>query len=850
MIKSLMKKLGLERNDLLVHFFLCSIGLIGVLRLFSLLLVSHFFTEQISFNEWAIPFYYPDKKVEIVRYLVSAVVLFLYYTVAFLLVNRKKKTGQKEWFQDLKLFKNQRQFYIFTFFCLTINLICVYANRISFFNSTTGFSIVLLIWLINISVPFIELLLSASLSFTKNHFGKIKIVYYILSAVVLIQFIAIFLPFVRGKLNIMNEYFDVPQQTIIGGKLINDTEFINNYGLIGNHEKYDLEKDAGKNPANGGNCLDFAKTRDMENFINSNNSKYYYDDQQKKLCIIGAMTREEAEILNRISPDEEKRFSVDRFYALNVINENRLSKRPYSPQEKEFIQKNQFILHWQILNRYVIHHHNHILGPINEYSLGKKLSEIYSQYGTANTVIMKSLLDLSGGINYQNYFRVFYSFYYLYYLLFFILLVVLFKRIDYALLGTILTVSSLNQTGFGFLLLGPGMNPIRHFFDIFIIILFFRYLTGRKSVYLISALAISLLGILNNSQFGLFALIALVVTGLVRIFLESDIEGKEKRYDLKLLAIFTFMGIVLFFLCRVGPDYMFKYFLYGFLGFTLGSKIMFITLSVITLSYILLIKYFTNHKPFKYLLLFLILYAQGLFTYYIWGVTIEHFLGIAQILILTGLTALYYIINVNGSLKKYENVLVSFFILASIFLYAPSTYSYYFSKPYYSYISLSECNKIFQTHKTYQWDFDKAKFTSTMDPRYFAAGVNLLKKYSPENSVFIISKYDNILPFLANKYSAMPFFDLSSFLLTQKEIDQTVEAVRAARPRYIFVDTDINRNYNSDIINEKVAYLGYLNQESVWRVKRLSLLKIVFEAVRNEYKPVEQTALITAYERK
>jgi len=844
-----MKKLVLGKNDLLAHFFFCSIGLIGVLRLFSLLLVSRFFTEQISFNEWAIPFYYPDKKLEITRYLVSVIILFIYYSLVYLLVNRRKN-GQREWFRELKIFKKRYQFYLYLGLSAVINLICVYANRISFFYSITGVSIVLLIWLVNLSVPFTEVILSASLTFTRNHFSKISKGYYLLFVIVLLQFMAIFWPFVNGRLKILNEYFDISQKTIIAGKAVDDTEFINSHNLIGNHQKYNLEKDNGKNPKNGGNCLDFLKSRDLENFISSDAAKYYYDEEQKQLCVVGAMTREEAEILNRISPDAEKKLAVDKFYALNVINENRLSKRPYNSEEKEFLENNQFILHWQVLNRYVIHHHNHILGPVNEYALGKKLTEIYSQYGTASTVIIKNLLDATGGINYQNYFRIFYSFYYIYYLLFFILLVILFKRIDYALLGTTLAVSALNQTGFSFLILGPGMNPIRHFFDIFVIFLFFRYLSNGKTVFLLLSLVFSLLGIMINSQFGLFALIALVLTGLIRIFVEPDNKDKEKTRELKLFGIFTLFGIVLFFLGKIGPDYMFKYFLFGFLGFSLGGKVMFIILSVITLGYIVLVKYFSDHKPYKYLLLFLLLYSQGLFTYYIWGVTVEHFLGIAQIIVLTALTALYYFINVNKVLKKYDNVLVAFFILAAVFIYIPSVYTYYYSKPYYSYISLSEYNKIFETHQTYKWNFERAKFTSTMDPQYFSAGVNLMKKYSPENSVYIISKYDNILPFLANKYSAMPFFEVAEFLLTQKEIDLTVEAVKSAKPRYLYVDTDIGRNYNSDIVNSKVTYLGYLNSESIWRMKRLNLLKVVFEAVKNEYKPVEQTALITVYERK
>ena len=98
-------------------------------------------------------------------------------------------------------------------------------------------------------------------------------------------------------------------------------------------------------------------------------------------------------------------------------------------------------------------------------------------------------------------------------------------------------------------------------------------------------------------------------------------------------------------------------------------------------------------------------------------------------------------------------------------VYIPGLLSYYATR--------QEYEEIFVTHKTYNWNLEKAKFRSTMDPEYFVDSVSLIQTYAPShNGIHIISKYDNFLPFLAKKYSAMPFFDLQWFLLTAKEVNR------------------------------------------------------------------------------
>jgi hypothetical protein len=138
-----------------------------------------------------------------------------------------------------------------------------------------------------------------------------------------------------------------------------------------------------------------------------------------------------------------------------------------------------------------------------------------------------------------------------------------------------------------------------------------------------------------------------------------------------------------------------------------------------------------------------------------------------------------------------------------------------------------------------------------MDPAYFVESVSLIQQYANSgNGIYIISKYDTVLPFLAKRYSAMPFFDVPWMLLTDHEVNLCIESIRANKPRYLFVDTDIERNLNTQILVSSIPRVGNAGSESLLRVQRLNLLKDVFTAVKDDYEPDGSRGLLTVYKRK
>ena len=96
----------------------------------------------------------------------------------------------------------------------------------------------------------------------------------------------------------------------------------------------------------------------------------------------------------------------------------------------------------------------------------------------------------------------------------------------------------------------------------------------------------------------------------------------------------------------------------------------------------------------------------------------------------------------------------------------------------------------------------------------------------------------------------MPYPDIQWFVITKKEVSECITRLKEKKPEYLFVDTDINRSLVPDKISPTIYLIGYLSEESEWRVQRLSLLRDIFDSVKKDYEPVEQGYLITAYKRK
>lgn len=836
-IKHITKKIktAVQKESLNIHFFLSSLGLFGLIRLLAVIFSQHL-TINFELYEYALPFFNNYKISENLRYLLSVPLLFIYF------VFFKKYL--------FKYFKEVNIFNLLIDSAVGLVLIYVYyaqqSNWIILFFGTG-------LWIFALILPILKVkkIIFFSREFLiKNHwfFSVAFIVIFIVNIFSLINF---FKPFLFEDIKIKNEYLDIPEQTIINNQYVDNISYINKNNIFGLHDIYDLRKDFGNNPFNK-NCFFINDLNEkLKNYISLNKNNYYYDYVNKRVCVIDKITELDKNILPSYI-DSSK--TINDIYTNNLVDNFNYSNKKYSTDVESFIVNNHFELQQIIYDSVpVIHHLNHLLTPINELRLGKNIKDINFQYGFLGSYIFKKIFDITGNFNFQNFFRVNYYIYFIYYFLFLLLTLSIFKKKVFSVISSLLIVASLYMFGYFQILVGIANNPIRHILDIFIIYFFFLYLKKDNFIFMILALLFSIISSYNDSFFAIAIFLSLSI-----VYFLKFIENNKLNFKSLLIFLLILLNLICLTKLKVNINSNSSYFFFGLLGGKIPPKAFFLILIIYSTIYTFLTRKIKS-KTNLYMSWFLFLYSQFILFYWIAEAEIGHLLSIAPILFFTAIFIVYTLYEeYKNIIAKIDGIIFTGLIFCSIIYQLNGYYSYYSfasdkrllnNTHYEFYPSIKEYNRIFDTHKIYNWNFDIAKFKSTMNPLYFEESVKLIKKYEKENFLYIISKYDNLLPFLSNKYSAMPYIELNSYIVTNKEFNNTVGVLIKDKPKYLFADTDISRSLLYDTINVKVKYFGYLSNRSIIRSQRLDILNKVFSKIKKYYKPIEKGYLITVYER-
>jgi hypothetical protein len=888
---------------LLSYWFVNSVGLIGILYGLSRYVYSSLIVrgQPENYNVWALNFLYPGKQQELVFEAGVWTGLLLYYLCLFLL--RHKAGGLNSWREERPI--NKRFLVAGWMFLIGGNALIFswFRGRNNAVISVTSL-VLLLLWSVVAIAPFFFELAkywhrsvlqnsvekvthwahSRGLTFVNiwgdftrwvHSRGAVVTVIGLLSLICL-HFVLIFSPFIWGDLKVINEFLDIPEYTYVDGALVSNTDYINSHQLAGLN-KYDPMRDLGRTPApRPGMYVQLPKTSLLASFINSSDESealhermrwamsgdpystrdamedalkelsadqdratgYYYNDELQALVLNREMTLGEYRELASIFPRDEYGDKITQLRQTSRIEYRRLRARIYTSEEKEFLAKNQFEMHNQILNRWVIHHHNFVLGPISEYAKGRPLKDINAQYGSLNVVVMATLLQWAGGISYANYFPIWYSFWLIYFALFVGCSLLIFRDIFYVTLACVLAFGYIIMINFQILHLGPGLNPLRHFFDVPALAAFCLFLRKGRTGFLLVALLCAVAGVLNNAQFGLALAVALGGTLVIMAMIDRELVSFRMVVICGgAAALLTIAMVLLISSPGSSKNSMLAYYLEGFVGPPIPFNRLLLTMIAVSAGYLSLVYFERTARDLKYIVLLLLLYSQGLFLYYTWGGTPPHILNIAPILVLCVVGFLKVLLEGLAERGLQKPIIVSLIVISLCVVYIPGSLAYYSAKQTF--------DKVFVDHKIYQWNLKTANFISTMDPQPFLDSVSLINEFSgPDFAIHILSKYDNFIPFLAEKYSAMPFSDVPWFLVTTKEVNLCIEQIMVSKPSYLFVDTDIGRSLNGDIM------IGGYASESRMRVQRLNLLKTIYSAIQDDYEPVKKGILLTAYKRK
>ncbi|MBD9356727.1 glycosyltransferase family protein [Methylomonas albis] len=802
------------------HVFLCSIGLIGlVLKLIRALLLDGFFLGsqlQLStslFQPWQ-SVLSVGKREQLISYVLVMLATVLYYSISYLYIRRESHNlTDNSLLAWLEVAWERAAGYLFVVLLANVFLL-------AFFGSG-GYYLVflaLLIWLLIFVLP---------AQFGGSVFSGYKSKFITTNSLMALVGVLAILPYiyyVGGGGVLENEFQDIPEQTILeDGLIVNNSEFINEHG-IGGLVRYDPIGDHGMDPQKLiGEGIPIRITTDLKKWLNEADRplRYFYSPASKQLYVLEYKEDESSQLASLFSVSSK-----------SVFKSSKTAR--YSEQEWDFIRRNKSELINQSLAGHFFHHHFALIASINDYLLGKPPELTHYTYGWGNTLLIAEVLKLTGGFSFERYVHVTYLFYPVYFFILAGVAWLIFKDKNYLLLTSLMALIFFYAQGFESVRFAPGLNPIRHFLDLFALYMLFCFWRKNSLFYIVCFFLICAVSIVANKEFGLI----LYLSALLGLFVSNFI--KPRLYHVVVLVIATILGPILW---MANPTNSFGTISYVIKGLTVpDTPFAVIFVLGLFISFVAAILVITEKKLYWHLLLFWSFYSSGLLVYFVWNPIPNHIFSLGSVFaILLSLLLKVVLDHVRNYVTEstvisffYKYLLVSLFPLVIFFFVHQLGYINYFN-----------------SHVIHKWNFKSADFESTMDPAFFFQAVNLIDQYSTGPEIYLVSKYSNILPWLSGKYNSVPYNEIALELVSEKEVNKAVKFILDRNPLYLFIDTDINRTHVGDIIDSKSSLGKYVGVANLSRDKALLIdnLRLLATPLLNNYKLVGSTPLVSVYKK-
>jgi hypothetical protein len=833
----------------LLPFFFVIAGLIGVAGLvhssttmvFHAIAPNELFTVNRYLREF---FWYPAKPEEIARYCLSIIGFVAYCTWITLLI-RSRMTVVMSFFCDTSVIP--LGIILVTWVLVNLSLGHVIQIIPSF--------LLIIPWFVLLHWPFIGAdLVKFLLALDGRVLQKIS---WAAITIGLVQAAYVYAPFIFSRPALINEFPMIPEKTLLwsDSNLTGDPAFrlkvpveVDNQAYLREHELLRpsrASENAVARLGQMGGGVFISRSLALDEFVDGHPATSY-DYSSGRLFVVSPLSSLDLEALYRLMEKEDQKSALLNEVALMQRYFRSVSDRRYTPQELEFISANAKEVHEQVLARYVLHHHAHLLSPMNDLSFSRPIEDIHFLYGFLNAWALERVLSaLCGDISYQSYMQIYYSFYVIYILMFCGVCMYIFRNPLKAGVAILVAVMAGTAIGFDEIMLAPGGNPLRHIFDLPVLLLVWCAVQSRGPAAMgwwIAAMMLSWVSMFNNREFGVFLSLACVACCSWHAMIECDGSRRWGLLGLCLLGLLC-TGMCFYF-ASIGAEGYNQYFIRGVLGFPFKEWRMTPVLCVFGLiSWVLLSNWSFPGRvvsPEVKMMWFLALLFFMLFTYYVWFPISAHFWTILPLFAILAVFMTDHILVRIGRASWDSPVLFSLLMMTLL--------ADIIALGYYQWERM-KFDKIFVRHHVYDWEFPRMQVRSTMDPAPFQASVAMIQRHDPTSGIHLISKYDMLLPFLAHKYSAMKYHEIGNFMVTKVEMAKVVESLRQDSPKILFVDTDIDRPSGLDIIPPTGPF-GYLHDESRWKALRLGLLSDVFNQVRKDYELIESGPLLSVWRRR
>lgn len=836
MVDDLLKKMS-GKTFFLLHYALFSIGLVKISQFLAVITYRTFdFSTTINgVCEW-MGEGSPEKLELLLQYIYCILAYLLYYLIGFLTIHfAQSDTIEKG------LIHNTKTLFSYCLGAIALNTLFLFAQGkllnviLLIIWFLTFFSISLLCIVSPHILQIIRQGIITSTAVVHKRPALLNSSYVLLISAIFIQFLLVFSPYIYKTMSITNDYLDIPEKTILSNyNVVDNTAFINAHeinGLI----KYDPRTGQGETPPYlKENYIKLAHTPILDSFIKKRKKNrsplYFYDNKTGILSVRGPMSVRDTIQLNHIySNNPQSQKSINHLFISSNEPQNLHTHKKYTKDEIDFIKNNEHEMATQAQAGWFFFHHAWVFNPIHAIALGADPLHQPLIYGLGSALVMKKMMEYAGGINYQTYFKVLYAFYPLYFLIFLVTIFLVFKRMDFVCIAAALFSVCIFEITDEAIRLAPGFNPIRHFLDMPAFLMFYLYLKNSKPGYLCCSIVLSLFAVLWSKDFGICILLSISAAAMLQAMLV------KRRPYLTLVPSFIacLLGLGLY-LIPIGETSNSIYLLLGYATPKTPKIYMLISLlliSAVTTAYIHFIH--LKKDPFFFLSLALFFYFQLGLVYFLWNPTPHHFF-VAIIPFVFLLLTWAQMFDKRGSFFPYFFCTLSIFV----FLYLPTLYYFYEGRKI--------LRKEFSTHVIYPWTFKNATFKSTMDPELFDKSVQLISSYEKSPRVYLVSKYDSIMTGISDKYNALNTVNLALDLISKSDINRFFSLIKTNAPQYIFMDTDIARNFNGDIFE---AHSGNY-RPSKNRAAMLTNIHQLYDKLITLYTPGEQAGLLTVYKRK
>lgn len=564
-----------------------------------------------------------------------------------------------------------------------------------------------------------------------------------------------------------------------------------------------------------------------------------YDDTSGSLIAVGVIDDALADELHACVPPEQAA-ALESFISASRTTYLAVDCHRFSTQDRALLSANEFGFGNAILDRYIFHHHNFVLADIQKVALGCPLRKTNLQYGELPVLVFSAILSRCHALTFEAYLHLSNAFFLIYLISGAWFSWCILRDVRLTGIFVLANLCVIGAVGHDTLVRAPGMNPIRHLFDLAAFALLSRVLVSPNRVQLLLLIGLPLIAILNNKQTGLF-LDGAIVVALITQAVTGD-HGRRQAWIAALLLVV--LGIMLE-SSQPGEDTLSRYYIAGLDGFATPMLPLLAGFLVLAVAIVCLIGLWPRMpQAQRALLMGATTYSALMFLYFIWGGTPYHFLNFAGIYVLNLLIVVRILFDLT---KRPQGKEAWAAVLATVMALCLG-------------LALVACRlygrddvnleREFATHRVYAWNFPKAHVLSVMDPAPLEEAVALIDACPTGPGIHLISEYDDLLPFLADRYSAMPFLDLKWFLTGSAEARRCLEELRRDRPRFLFIDTALLRaDVPNEIIDRSTPFLGYLHEESLLRNQRRNVMRELVRAIMVDYHITHQGGLLCVCER-